>query len=51
MLPCALFAFRRVLVVLHLQPCEGCRDRHSAAAAFLALKTAGPNRLAGKNEH
>src|SRR5436305_131550 len=47
-LPCALFAFRRVSVVPRLNPTDGCRDRHSAAAAILALKTAGPNRLAGK---
>jgi hypothetical protein len=38
------------LAVPCLNPREGCRDRHSAAAAFLAHKTAGSNRLAGKNE-
>ncbi len=47
-LPCALFAFRRDLLVLHWNPRKGCRERHSAAAAILALKTAGSNRLAGK---
>ncbi len=50
MLPRALFAFRSDLAFLPVRPFEGCRDRHSAAAAFLALKTAGSNRLAGKNE-
>ena len=43
----AVFALE-LRLFLRLQAPDGCRDRHEAAAAILASKTAGYNRPAGK---